>query len=228
MRAQGRVLTTLCEARRSRSVGQSGKYLLRLNGAFGKGGTRQPIDKARLLRPSPGHQQQKLVLILLRFLTKKSHPENWKRSPSLLVWCCACPGNGGKSDVTRLSRDVRVRHRNLNAPPNQRIVAGVNPGARPASAMCRKPARPGPDKLDCRPAMAQAQTRNARCLSRCRAPAVSHRSPLIRFSLDPPLPSGRVEMNPRAVLRLSDTVVKAAKNSDPALEMTPHRRSVSR
>jgi hypothetical protein len=28
-------------------------------------------------------------------------------------------------------------------------------------------------------------------------------------------------MNPRAVLRLWDTVVKAAKNSGPALEMTP-------
>jgi hypothetical protein len=41
-------------------VGQSRKYLLRLNGRFGKGGTRQIIDNARLLLISPGHQSTKI------------------------------------------------------------------------------------------------------------------------------------------------------------------------
>lgn len=64
-----------------RPAGQSRKYLLRLNGTIGEGGTRQTIDKARLVLPPPGHQGKNTFLILLYFFLRKSHPRKRSRTP---------------------------------------------------------------------------------------------------------------------------------------------------
>lgn len=64
-----------------RPAGQSRKYLLRFNGTIGEGGTRQTIDKVRLVLPPPGHQGKNTFLILLYFFLRKSHPRKRSRTP---------------------------------------------------------------------------------------------------------------------------------------------------
>ena len=45
-------------------------------GRLAKVGRANILKAPEKLNPSPGHQQQKLLVILLRFLTNKSHPKN--------------------------------------------------------------------------------------------------------------------------------------------------------
>jgi hypothetical protein len=57
-----------CGFRRQSLVGLSRKYLLKLNGTFGNGGTRQDIENSKKFSPSPGHQAHKKSLIAKEFL----------------------------------------------------------------------------------------------------------------------------------------------------------------